>query len=163
MCRCCANCGLFLLTATVKQCCWVLGFQCQIWAAVYCVHVESAFLIWALPTVRPVSNLALQRFLSLGQRPLFHQVSISSIVNSSRCAGCGIAPSQPHLALFHSSLFFFFFFPPLLFFYLVFHFALQSLTRPHPPLSLTPTISLSHRRLSPRHANAASFNTKVRS
>lgn len=39
-----------------------MGFQSGIRAAVYWVHVGSAFLIWALPTVLPVSNLALQRF-----------------------------------------------------------------------------------------------------
>lgn len=39
-----------------------MGFQSGIRAAVYWVHVGSAFLIWALATVLPVSNLALQRF-----------------------------------------------------------------------------------------------------
>lgn len=162
ICRCCTNCGLFLLTATVKQCCWVLGFQWKIWVAVYWVHVGSAFLICALPTVRPVSNLALQRFLSPGQRHLFHRMSISFTVNCSRCAGCGIAPNQPDPALFHWSLFFFsvFFYSSIWFFILPRSHSLSFLSL---SLSLTLFLSLSSRCWGPCHATAPSFSTKVRS
>ncbi len=64
-------------------------------------------LIGALPTFLPVSNLELQWFLSPGQQPLIHRVSISSEVKSSRCVGTvrgeqtpSFSPSALHLSSF---------------------------------------------------------------
>lgn len=119
-----------------------MGFQHKIRTAVYWVHVGSTFLIWALPTVLPVSNLALQRFCPEA-KSLSSTVSISSEVNSSRCAGPrslgDVCLWMAHISLFLSPLCFLPLFLSFLFFHFasVFPFVLSSSLYCHPFVSLT--------------------------